>query len=95
MSDDIAAWAVTDDPVKLASLLEAWDAGRLPLEDQAHALGLAPDPAKGQRDSIFIYEAADGQRYPMWEPGPAPDAPAADEVGDDPTWSGPDPWTPA
>jgi hypothetical protein len=36
MSDEIAAWAVTDDPAKLASLLEGWDAGRLPLEDQAH-----------------------------------------------------------
>lgn len=91
MSDAIAAWAVTDDPAKLARLLEAWDTGRLPLEAEAHALGLAPDPSRGQRDSIFIHETADGRRFPMWEPGPPQDAPGTDDR-DDPTWSGPDPW---
>ncbi len=91
-TDEIAAWAVTDDPGKLAKLLEAWDAGRLPLEAEARALGLAPDSSRGQRDSIFIYETAEGQRYPMWEPGPEADTREAGDTGEDPTWSSPDPW---
>jgi len=93
VSDEIAAWAVTDDPAKLVRLLEAWDTGQLPIEAEAHALGLTPDPSRGQRDSIFIYETAEGRRYPMWEPGPELDVAEADDNGEDPTWSGPDPWT--
>ncbi|SDL33630.1 hypothetical protein SAMN05216298_3481 [Glycomyces sambucus] len=92
MSDEIAAWAVTDDPEKLAKLLEAWDTGRLPLEAKARELGLAPDPSRGQRDSIFIYETAAGRRYPMWEPGPDLGDIESDDTGDDSTWEGPDPW---
>jgi hypothetical protein len=72
MDADLRPWVVSTDPEIIDRLLQRW--GRLGprenLEDYAHELGCRPNEELGQVNSIFVLTTTEGDRYPVWEPGP-------------------------
>ncbi|XRQ09090.1 hypothetical protein ACN3XK_73535 [Actinomadura welshii] len=72
MDEQLKPWVLTTDPETIDDLWRRWR--RLgpneTLEDYAHELGFHPNKELGQLDSIFFVTTADGNRYPVWEPGP-------------------------
>ncbi|GIG67770.1 hypothetical protein [Phytomonospora endophytica] len=73
MDVELACWAVSTDREIQRSLLAEWDGRLRPLRDQVHALGLCPDPEKGQEDKVMVYgPLLGGGRIVMWLPGPGP-----------------------
>lgn len=95
MNEAHAAWVVTTDPATMAQLLELWEDDDNPIEEHIHALGLHPDPERGQRDSVFLLTTPEGEEVLMWEPGPGPYPQEPAESTASPSteeMDGPDPW---